>query len=109
MQADALRDRNRAPAMGMGVTKAAADALALVDALAAAGDASRKAPAAFEAKRLSLGDAAIAHARHLGAYMQAQIRRPVERALAERDRAPEAVMAETAITPQIEQVRTGPE
>ena len=93
------------PHLGMGVTKAAADALALVDALAAAGDVTAEALAAFEAARLRFGNAAVAHARHLGAYMQAQIRSPVERAMAERHRAPEAVMAETAITLQIEQAR----
>ena len=36
------------------------------------------------------------HARHLGAYMQAQIRTAAERAMAERYRTPEAVMRETA-------------
>ena len=90
------------PHLGMGVTKAAADALALVDALAAAGDASPEALAAFEAKRLRFGNAAVAHARRLGAYMQAQIRSPAERAMAERYRAPEAVMAETAVSLQVD-------
>jgi hypothetical protein len=39
----------------------------------------------------------ISRARHLGAYMQAQLRTPEERAMAERHRSPEAVMAETAV------------
>jgi 2-polyprenyl-6-methoxyphenol hydroxylase-like FAD-dependent oxidoreductase len=90
------------PHLGMGVTKAAADALALVDALAAAGDASPAALAAFEARRLRFGKAAVAHASHLGAYLQAHIRNPSERAMAERHRAPQAVMAETAITLEVE-------
>lgn len=86
------------PHVGMGVTKAADDALALVDALAAAGDASPAALAAFEAQRLRFGNAVIARARHLGAYMQAQIKSPAEREMAERYRTPEAVMAETAVS-----------
>jgi 2-polyprenyl-6-methoxyphenol hydroxylase-like FAD-dependent oxidoreductase len=86
------------PHVGMGVTKAADDALALVDALAAAGGFNTAALAAFEAQRLRFGKAVIARARHLGAYMQAQIRSPEERAMAERYRTPEAVMAETAVS-----------
>ena len=38
----------------------------------------------------------IRRARQLGAYMQAQILNAEERAMAERHRQPEAVMAETA-------------
>ena len=38
-----------------------------------------------------------AQARHLGAYMQAQVSTPLEREMAERYRTPEAVMAETAM------------
>ena len=36
-------------------------------------------------------------ARHLGAYMQAQLRTEEERAAADRHRTPAAVMAETAL------------
>jgi hypothetical protein len=43
-----------------------------------------------------VGAAVIARARHLGAYMQAQIKTADERAMAERYRTPEAVMRETA-------------
>jgi 2-polyprenyl-6-methoxyphenol hydroxylase-like FAD-dependent oxidoreductase len=59
------------PHVGMGVTKAAEDAMALCDAIRAHGptpDALR----AFEAARLGPGRAIVEHARTLGAYMQAQ-------------------------------------
>ncbi|TXN02055.1 FAD-dependent oxidoreductase [Methylobacterium sp. WL64] len=85
------------PHVGMGVTKAASDAQSLVDALAAHPDDRDAALAAFEASRLRYGAAVIRRARELGAYMQAQILTPEERAMAERHRRPEAVMAETAV------------
>jgi 2-polyprenyl-6-methoxyphenol hydroxylase-like FAD-dependent oxidoreductase len=83
------------PHVGAGVTKAAADAWALVDALeeeASTEDALRR----FEAQRLSVGRAIVARARHLGAYMQAQINSDEEKRAAERHRSPKAVMIETA-------------
>ena len=86
------------PHVGMGVTKAGGDALALADALRLADDVSA-ALRQYEAERLRFGAAVIARARHLGAYMQAQIKTPQERAMAERYRTPEAVMRETA-TPE---------
>ncbi|WP_281407400.1 FAD binding domain-containing protein [Methylobacterium sp. P1-11] len=85
------------PHVGMGVTKAASDAQSLVDALAEHPDDRDAALAAFEATRLRYGAAVIRRARELGAYMQAQILTPEERAMAERHRRPEAVMAETAV------------
>lgn len=84
------------PHVGMGVTKAAADAAALVEALTAGGD-TEAALAAFEARRLAFGRAVVQRARHLGAYMQAQILDAEERARAERHRRPEAIMSETAV------------
>ncbi|MFG1278292.1 FAD binding domain-containing protein [Xanthobacter autotrophicus] len=84
------------PHVGMGVTKAAADAAALVSALDDGSDV-EAALAAFEARRLSFGRAVVQRARHLGAYMQAQILDADERARAERHRRPEAVMSETAV------------
>ena len=83
------------PHVGMGVTKAAGDAVALADALRGTddlGEALRR----YQAARVGFGAAVIARARHLGAYMQAQIRTPEERQMAERYRTPEAVMRETA-------------
>ncbi len=85
------------PHVGMGVTKAAGDAAALTDALIAHPDDLGAALARFEATRHPFGVAVIRRARALGAYMQAQIRTPAEREMAERHRTPEAVMAETAV------------
>jgi 2-polyprenyl-6-methoxyphenol hydroxylase-like FAD-dependent oxidoreductase len=85
------------PHVGMGVTKAAADAAALVDALRAHPADLPAALTKFESIRLPFGIAVIRRARHLGAYMQAQIATAEERAMAERHRSPEAVMAETAV------------
>ena len=86
------------PHVGMGVTKAAGDAVALADALRGTddlGEALRR----YQTARLGFGVAVIARGRYLGAYMQAQIRTPQERQMAERYRTPEAVMRETA-TPE---------
>ncbi len=83
------------PHVGMGVTKAAEDALALAEALHGARDV----PSAlrdYERARSGHGAKVVARARHLGAYMQAQVRTPAERAMAERYRTPQAVLRETA-------------
>ncbi|MCY0852582.1 FAD binding domain-containing protein [Cupriavidus sp. D39] len=85
------------PHCGMGVTKAAGDAMSLVKALKA--DAS--VPSALErysAERVQVGTAIVQHARHLGAYMQAQLKNETDRKMAERYRTPEAVMRETAVS-----------
>ena len=84
------------PHVGMGVTKAAADAQALATSLTETDDLG-SALARFEAERLPYGAAVIRRARELGAYMQAQVLIAEERVLAERHRRPEAVMAETAV------------
>ena len=84
------------PHCGMGVAKAAGDAVELVKALGKNGDIAA-ALRAYEEPRLQLGNLIIAQARHLGAYMQAQVSTPLEREMAERYRTPEAVMAETAM------------
>jgi 2-polyprenyl-6-methoxyphenol hydroxylase-like FAD-dependent oxidoreductase len=81
----------------MGVTKAAADAMALVDALQTHPTNLLAALAQFESARIPFGAAVVRRARHLGSYMQAQIATSEERAMAERHRTPEAVMAETAV------------
>ncbi|NBS97876.1 MAG: FAD-dependent oxidoreductase [Betaproteobacteria bacterium] len=83
------------PHCGMGVTKAAGDAMALVRNLAAH-PSIQNALEAYNAERSVFGRAVVEHARRLGAYMQAQLRTPDERAMAERYRSPEAVMRETA-------------
>jgi len=87
------------PHPGMGVTKAAEDAVALARALAAHPGDVPGALRSFEAERLPVGRALVEHARRLGAYMQAHRRTPEERAAAERFRTPEAVMRETAVAP----------
>lgn len=88
------------PHPGMGVTKAAEDAVALVRALAARPGDVPGALRAFDAARRPAGAALVAHARCLGAYMQASRRTPWEVEAAERHRSPEAVMAETAVAPR---------
>jgi 2-polyprenyl-6-methoxyphenol hydroxylase-like FAD-dependent oxidoreductase len=87
------------PHVGMGVLKAGDDAIALVDRLAAHGDDVAAAVAAYERDRQPYGMKVIARARHLGAYLQAQIRSEAEREMAERYRTVEAVLRETAISP----------
>jgi 2-polyprenyl-6-methoxyphenol hydroxylase-like FAD-dependent oxidoreductase len=59
------------PHIGMGVTKAAQDAVALGDAIGAHG-ATPQALVAFEKSRLVEGQNTVARGRWLGAYMQAQ-------------------------------------
>ncbi len=84
------------PHVGAGVTKAAQDALALAEALEAAPDIAT-ALAQYEAIRAPAGERVMQRARHLGAYMQAQLRTAEERAAALRHHPPAAVMAETAL------------
>jgi 2-polyprenyl-6-methoxyphenol hydroxylase-like FAD-dependent oxidoreductase len=82
------------PHVGMGVTKAAEDAMALADALADHG-ASPAAWSAYEAARLAPNQSVVQRARQLGAYMQAQGR--ADAGEARRDA--EQVLRETAVTP----------
>jgi 2-polyprenyl-6-methoxyphenol hydroxylase-like FAD-dependent oxidoreductase len=84
------------PHCGMGVTKAASDAMALVKALNTH-DSVRDALADYSRERTEAGSAIVQHARHLGAYMQAQLKNDLDREMAERYRTPEAVMRETAV------------
>ena len=87
------------PHCGMGVTKAAADAKALTQALARMPDDSVQALKTYDSQRQPVGRFLVGHARSLGAYMQAQILTPEERRMAERYRSVEAVMRETAVSP----------
>jgi len=84
------------PHCGMGVTKAAGDALAIVDALARHATV-EEALADYSERRCRFGASIVQHARHLGAYMQAQLKSEEERDMAELYRTPEAVMRETAV------------
>ncbi len=86
------------PHVGMGVTKAAADALALRDAIDQLG-VTPAALQAFERLRLQPGQQAVERGRRLGAYMQAQGGSAAERGAAEAGRDAAHVMRETAIDP----------
>ncbi len=83
------------PHIGMGVTKAAEDALALVGCIAREG-AGAAAAAAYQALRLAPGQAMVQRGRDLGAYMQSQGAQPQA---IRRDA--ETVMRETAIDPAL--------
>jgi len=85
------------PHCGMGVTKAAGDAIALVRALEST-QTIEGGLAAYSAERVQVGQAIVEHARHLGAYMQEQLKSDEDRAMAERYRTPEAVMRDTAVS-----------
>lgn len=80
------------PHVGMGVTKAAQDAVALAAALVGGPGGLT----AYEAARLPADAAIVQRARALGAYMQAQRRSSAEQDAAALHRTPDAVMRETA-------------
>jgi 2-polyprenyl-6-methoxyphenol hydroxylase-like FAD-dependent oxidoreductase len=84
------------PHVAAGVVKAAEDALVLAQALDAAADV-EPALRRYEAERIGVGRRIIERARHLGAYLQAELRSVEERDFAARHRTVEAVMAETAV------------
>ena len=84
------------PHVAAGVVKAAEDALALAQALDACADV-EPALRLYEAERIGVGRRIIERARHLGAYLQAELRTVQERGYAARHRTVEAVMAETAV------------
>ena len=81
------------PHIGMGVTKAAQDAVALADAISRHG-ATPQALLAYEKQRVPECEAAVERARWLGAYMQAQTQSSGARAPA---RSALEVVSETAI------------
>jgi len=83
------------PHVAAGVSKAADDAAALIDALDAEGDVPR-ALRRFEAARLRENFRIIERARHLGAFLQAT-RTEAEQARAGRHSTDEAVLTETAV------------
>jgi len=85
------------PHCGMGVTKAAGDALSLAGWLARL--PVEEALKAYSRERVAYGERIVAHARHLGAYMQAQLLTEHEVRMAELYRTPDAVMRETAVPP----------
>jgi 2-polyprenyl-6-methoxyphenol hydroxylase-like FAD-dependent oxidoreductase len=83
------------PHVGAGVAKAAADALALADALDANEDV-ETALKHFERARIGAGRRIIERARRLGAYVQADLKTQAEQAYAALHRTPDAVLSETA-------------
>ena len=76
------------PHVGMGVTKAGEDALALLQALARLG-ATPQALKVYETSRLEAGTSIVARGRELGAYLEGRN--------AGESRTPQKVMEETAI------------
>src|SRR4051794_22544202 len=84
------------PHIGAGVAKAADDALALAQALAA-DESVEAALQQFETPRLDAGRRILARTRQLGAYVQADLNSEAERASAAGHRTPGAVLTETAI------------
>ena len=84
------------PHVAAGVVKAAEDALALADALERCAEV-EPALQRYEQQRIGIGRRIIERARHLGAYLQAELRTSQERDFAARHRTVEAVMAETAV------------
>ncbi len=83
------------PHLGVGITKAAEDALSLANALEAYTDQST-ALQHFQALRQQASRAWVDRSRELGAYLQAQLMSDEERRFANLHRTSEAVMLETA-------------
>jgi 2-polyprenyl-6-methoxyphenol hydroxylase-like FAD-dependent oxidoreductase len=83
------------PHVGAGVAKAAQDALALANALAAIADV-ETALRRFETGQIALGRRIVARGRQLGACLQAHRTSAEETAMAAKFRAPETVLEETA-------------
>ncbi len=85
------------PHVGLGVTKAAGDAVALVDALAEHADDLAAGLGLYEAKRLEFGKAIVDHARILGLGIGAPVITGPQAALVAYLRRPEVVMREIAV------------
>lgn len=87
------------PHVGMGVSKAAGDALALSSLLQSHGNDVAAALPDYAAERLRFGHAVVAHARELGAYLQACATgdNAAQRREAHRH-TPQAVMRDIAVT-----------
>jgi len=83
------------PHVGMGVSKAAGDALALAALLRDSGNDVASALPEYSAQRLRFGRAVVAHARELGAYLEACAAGKIAAAEAH---TPEAVMRDIAVT-----------
>jgi 2-polyprenyl-6-methoxyphenol hydroxylase-like FAD-dependent oxidoreductase len=89
------------PHCGMGVTKAAGDALALAEAVRAHPGDPAGALARYEAERLRFGRFIVDHARRLGSFMRTSFADEREAELAAHYRRPEVVMREFAVPPAL--------
>jgi 2-polyprenyl-6-methoxyphenol hydroxylase-like FAD-dependent oxidoreductase len=85
------------PHVGLGVTKAAGDAVALTDAIIEHGDDLDAALRQFESARVAFGSAIVAHARMLGLGIGPAETAPGPPRLVEYLRRPEVVMREIAV------------
>lgn len=83
------------PHVGMGVSKAAGDALALAGLLRQSDNDPARALPEYSAQRTRFGRAVIAHARELGAYLEACA---AGKTAATEGHTPEAVMRDIAVT-----------
>jgi len=87
------------PHAGMGVTKAAGDAVALADALLAHPDDVERALAVYDAARCQYGRLVVNHARWLGTQSASHARTPEEAEIGRYIRQPEVVIRETSRPP----------
>ncbi len=90
------------PHVAAGIVKAAEDAMALARALGSCGDV-EAALRQLEQERIAIDRRIVERGRHLGAYLQAQLRTAQEWALAQRHHTPEAVMTEIAVLDFLEE------
>jgi len=86
------------PHCGMGVSKAAGDAIALADTLKAHDNDLHAALPRYSAARTRFGHAVVAHARELGSYLQACDGTEAERVRCAHHHTPAAVMRDIAVT-----------
>ena len=88
------------PHCGMGVSKAASDAMALADALRTTTNDPLQALPHYSAERVRFGRAVVAHARELGSYLQACDSDAAARDSTVHHQTPHAVMRDIAVTRQ---------
>lgn len=86
------------PHCGMGVSKAAGDAMALAATLREAADDPARALLRYSAERVRFGRAVVAHARELGSYLQACDDDDAARDRGVHHHTPHAVMRDIAVT-----------
>jgi 2-polyprenyl-6-methoxyphenol hydroxylase-like FAD-dependent oxidoreductase len=82
------------PHVGTGVTKAALDAQCLADALVATGNDVDAALMRYDVARREYGQRLVERGRHLGRYLEAQLKPPEARTAGDLDRRPETLLRE---------------